>query len=647
MSLRSKIVLILIAVVALVAAIDHGLLRFLIYPFLAKQWEQQEAEEDLAQVQGRIQDEIERLSGKGLLLGDTLCRQELPTPESLGGRLPSDVLERAELDLLYVCDARGNVLWGKIVDPATRGPLTLRDFPSQAIGSQLTTFPEDQEELRGLMMTERWPLFVSSHALRGPDGRSFDDLERFSVGSRQLRRPVLGVVIVGRFLDSELETAIERAAGLKAEAVLLPAAAVGDELRALVDALTSGTAHVTRVNEDGKLHAYTTQSDLRTGQYLLLDVALEREIAARGSKTANYLLLSTLGSGLLILFVLLRLLQRIVIQPLSALTSKAVEIGRRDDTSIRVGMRRDDEVGQLASEFDSMLEKLARSRELVIQTARMAGMSEIATGVLHNVGNVLNSVNVSASLATKRAEQLSTRDLELLVGVLKKHEQELGTFVTQDPKGKHLVPFLTELVRALGTQKLALQEELRSLEQGVEHIAELVRAQQDYAGAKGVFERAVLEEQVEAALRMCGQGVGLGSGIEVVRQYGQLPQVQVDKHKLMEILVNLIRNAGQALGEGGRQEKRLVLRITRAGQATARVEVEDNGVGIPAENITKIFQHGFTTKKDGHGFGLHVSANAATEMGAKLQARSAGPGQGAVFTLDIPMQEEEALVAAA
>ena len=176
-----------------------------------------------------------------------------------------------------------------------------------------------------------------------------------------------------------------------------------------------------------------------------------------------------------------------------------------------------------------------------------------------------------------------------------------------------------------------------------------MRAQQSFAGTKGVFEKADLSEQLEAALSICRQGL---SGVELVREFAELPDVRVDKHKLMEILVNLIQNAGQALAErAGGGPARLTLRIGSAeGGRLARIEVRDNGVGIPPENLTRIFNHGFTTKKNGHGFGLHVSANAATEMGARLHAASDGPGQGAAFFLDIPMQDtsvqEPALAAA-
>jgi C4-dicarboxylate-specific signal transduction histidine kinase len=160
-----------------------------------------------------------------------------------------------------------------------------------------------------------------------------------------------------------------------------------------------------------------------------------------------------------------------------------------------------------------------------------------------------------------------------------------------------------------------------------------------------VFEKANLSEHLEAALAICRQALATCPGLEIAREFEQLPAVRVDKHKLMEILVNLVQNAGQALTERGPGAK-LTLRLARHGGELARVEVRDNGVGIPRENLTRIFHHGFTTKKNGHGFGLHVSANAATEMGAKLHVHSDGPGHGAAFFLDIPLEAEPALAVA-
>lgn len=655
MSLRSKIVLILVTVVVAYAALDNGLVR-VFAGLVFGRLERDVAAEDLARVRARLEDELHDLVGKARVhvgtaaLGRFVAGSE---PDFVASDLGPAALESAGVDVLYVVDAGGRVLWGSVVDPVTREPLRLAELPREALSpnNPVLLFREGEAHLAGVLMTRSGdPLLFSTVPIPPPDARD-DPAALLADAGNGYRHPAHGALVLGRFLGPELKQRIVRdeleSTGHEGESVLKRVELVESGTPGLPAELSraeSGRLFVP--GDDGLLHAYERIGALRTEFPLVLHVALDRSIDAHRRMSVNYALISTLSGGLLILFVLLRLLQHIVVAPLSTLTTKAVEIGRRDDTTIRVGLQRKDEIGQLAGEFDRMLEKLARSREQVIETARLAGRSEIATGVLHNVGNVLNSVNVAANLATKKTDELSFRDLELLVGVLQSHERDLGAFVEKDPRGKHLVPFLKELAGALGTQRQAIQGELKALNEGIEHIAELVRAQQSHAGTKGVFELASLGEQLESALKICQQGLNAQGGITVERDFAELPSVRVDKHKLMEILVNLIQNAGQAMAERGGEGLRLVLCTARLDEHTARIEVRDNGVGIARENLTRVFHHGFTTKKDGHGFGLHVSANAATEMGAKLHAHSDGAGRGAAFYLDIPMEPEAALAAA-
>lgn len=648
MSLRSKIVLILVTVVVLYAAAESVSSRLLAGRFFSR-WERQEAEEDLARVRERLDGVLEDLGGKARILAgiDGLAHFAAGEDPGFAERdLGQGAMEDAGVDLFYVCDPSGRVQWGSVLDPGTRQPMRLQEFPREALasGHPALRFDGVQQELAGVLMTKAHPLLFSSRPISAAQGEAWS-------GTGPDRRPLHGTLILGRFLGPELERWIVGEGTASAATGGVAAKRCVELLESndpdLPDEVTrSDEARLLLVGEDDLLHAYERIAALRTGEPIVLHVALDRTIEAHKRSSVNYLLLTTLIGGCLILLVLLRLLQGNVIVPLSTLTAKAIEIGRRDDTTIRVGLERSDEIGQLAGEFDRMLGKLAKSREQVIETARLAGMSEIATGVLHNVGNVLNSVNVSANLATKKTEELSLGDLEMLVGVLAGHERDLATFVGQDPRGKHLVPFLKELSTALGAQRRAIQDEMRALNQGIEHIAELVRAQQSHAGSKGVFEKAMLPEQLEAALSICKQGLGACGNIRIERDFGELPAVRVDKHKLMEILVNVIQNAGQALAEHGGSDPCITLRLSRPEPLTARIEVRDNGTGIPRENLTRVFQHGFTTKKNGHGFGLHVSANAATEMGAKLSAASDGAGRGAAFFLDIPIEAEPALQAA-
>jgi signal transduction histidine kinase len=460
------------------------------------------------------------------------------------------------------------------------------------------------------------------------------------------RRTSSGAIVLGRFLDQDMRERIGAVSQVSFDLQPIQRSELGSSERALVDRVTAAVEPVVVERDAQVLSVYRALDDISTPTSLLLRVDEPRTISAHGERAVLYVQLTSVGVSLLILGLLLQLLQRIVIHPLGKLSSLALAIGRTDDTSARTGIRRSDEIGTLASEFDRMLEKLARARAETVDAARLAGRSEIATGVLHNVGNVLNSVNVSASLALRRAEGLATTDLERVTDVLRARRDDLGRFVSEDPKGRHLVPFLGELSGALSRQRGELVGELRSLGDGIEHMAELVRAQQSFAGVRGVVEPAELHAQLEAALRICASSAG-SDDVRFERDFAELPPLLLDKHRLMEVLVNLVQNARQALADSNRADKRIVLSTRATDDGRLHILVEDNGVGIPSENLTKIFQHGFTTRKGGHGFGLHVSANAAAEMKGSLRAESAGLGRGATFTLDLPRVEAPLAMASA
>jgi len=163
--------------------------------------------------------------------------------------------------------------------------------------------------------------------------------------------------------------------------------------------------------------------------------------------------------------------------------------------------------------------------------------------------------------------------------------------------------------------------------------------QQGYARISGVIETVKIVDLVEDALRL-NLGALQRHGVEVVREYEEVPLMDVEKHKILQILVNLVRNAKYACDESLRMDKQMTLRVSRK-EDVVRVSIVDNGIGIPPENLTRIFNHGFTTRKDGHGFGLHSAVLAAMEMGGSLKVHSAGTDQGAAFTLELPYTPHE------
>ncbi len=279
------------------------------------------------------------------------------------------------------------------------------------------------------------------------------------------------------------------------------------------------------------------------------------------------------------------------------------------------------------------VEKLNRQ---LMDASRRAGMAEVATGVLHNVGNVLNSVNVSALLITDRLSKSRVAHLGHVSTALKENATDLGRYITEDPRGSKLPAFIASLTDRLTSEQSELLMEAEALSKNITHIKDIVAVQQNYAKVSGVVEVLPACALVEDALQMNDAAFDRHK-IEIVREFEDDSMVRVDKHKVLQILVNLLRNAKYAVSETLREEKRIVVNVARNGSDRIKITVADNGVGIPTENLSRIFAHGFTTKPSGHGFGLHSAALAAKEVGGSLVATSDGLDRGATFTLELPM----------
>jgi PAS domain S-box-containing protein len=284
------------------------------------------------------------------------------------------------------------------------------------------------------------------------------------------------------------------------------------------------------------------------------------------------------------------------------------------------------------------LEDLEQTQRQLVDASRKAGMAEVASGVLHNVGNVLNSINVSSTLIHDTLRQSRLQSLGKLATLLTQQPpQQLGYYITQDPRGKTLPTYLQQLAQHLGTEQHTLRTEVEGLVKNVEHIKDIIVMQQDYARVAGRMEPLSLRQVVDDALEVSNTSF-YRHRITVERRFSDVPKVLADRHKLLQILINLIRNAKHALEDSNTQDRILILEVSLPQPELVRLRVIDNGIGIPPENLKRIFNHGFTTKEQGHGFGLHSSAIAAREMGGSLTAHSDGAQRGATFVLEVPAQ---------
>lgn len=282
---------------------------------------------------------------------------------------------------------------------------------------------------------------------------------------------------------------------------------------------------------------------------------------------------------------------------------------------------------------EMMEREQARLNEKLVAASREAGKAEIATGVLHNVGNVMNSVNVTSDALFEKLRERIHKKLDAAISLLDEHRSDLPRFIESE-QGQHFVPFLGQL----RDDTVELMNEVQGLRHHVDHVNSVVAAQQSFATTGGVQSLLELGEVVDAAIQITSETYRQ-HGIEVVKDYQVNPQLLSDKQKLIQVLVNLLRNAKHAIEDSASEDQTVSVRITAPSDQEIAIEVHDTGIGISPENLKKIFQHGFTTRKGrgGHGFGLHHSFFTLGELGGRLEAHSPGLGKGASFIAILPL----------
>jgi signal transduction histidine kinase len=281
---------------------------------------------------------------------------------------------------------------------------------------------------------------------------------------------------------------------------------------------------------------------------------------------------------------------------------------------------------------------VALQAELTL-ASRHAGMAEVATGVLHNVGNVLNSVNTSATVIREKVEGSRLVGLTKAAAMIRS-QPDAPAFIANDPKGRMLPDYIARIADVISHEHDAIRDELGHLARGIDHIKHIVAAQQSFAKL-GTQPHASVSavELAEEAIRINAIAFSR-HGVELLRDFQADPVVKTDRHKVMQILVNLLSNAKQAVSDPSVTDRRITVSITQPEPNACEISVTDTGVGIAPENFAKLFQHGFTTKQDGHGFGLHTAAIDARVLGGALTAFSDGIGRGARFTLRLTSREE-------
>ncbi len=625
MKLRNRLLLYIISSMTLATFLYYGIFYLFVY-YSYRNMEEEEAKKNLHRCQAALQRELEQLnifSGDWAAWDDTYEFINNPDNDYVKSNLSKITFTDNHLVLIYYYNNNRKPVWGKFFQGDYHTPVSepILQNPESTDLATLLQHDSVNHYTQGLIRLGGLNLMLVS----------------YPIVTTEKKGPVRGSLLMARLLGDDAIDRLRQQTDVDLKIWSIDQTPLPAKQNAILTRLTSPEMIELEWASSSVLNAYTVLNDIFGKPLLLLETVTPRHISAQGRKTIHYTLGFLLAFATIIITVFIRMTDRLVTKPLEQLTQSVLTIGKTADLSLPVAMDRNDEMGVLSREFDSMNHQLYEAQRRLLDQSYYAGMSELATEILHNVGNVLTSINTSVNLVEEKLEQSSIKTLPKAVDLLNEHKNDLADFLTNDPKGQRLLDYFNSLVEQTEVELLILEENIESLQKNLDHSQTIMRLQQDHAKAPGFTERISLEELVENAIKI-NEHVLAREAIVVERNYEPLPPMLAEKHRIQMILINLTRNAIAALMEKKNGDRTILYRIYRQSPLSVCIEVKDTGIGIANENLSNIFSYGFTTKEHGHGFGLHSSANAAAAMGGKLKVASEGIGKGASFILEFPIE---------
>jgi len=619
MSLRGKVLGMIFVTFAVYGALVYGVQLLLILPSFTT-LEQQESIKDMGRATQAIAREIDHLGASATdwaFWDDTFQYTRDRNDAYREANLNEAALAGLKINIMYIFDEQNQLVWGMVYDLDNEQELKIEGIEQQLSGIHLggTT-----SNIGGVLLTGHGPVLIAARPI----------LTSNSEG------PAHGYFVMGKFLDAQ---AISEQISTEFKATPLTVGSPQPDIAPLVEKVEQQSKpYIAQGKSFNKV--YSVMPDITGKPALLIEVNVPRSITAHGQKAVSFALASLLGASVIIIILLIVVIQKMVLIPLRDLTHHAVEIGQSNDLTVHLSVDRNDEIGILSKEFNRMVEQLSAARKKLMDQSYQSGRAEVAVDVLHSVGNALNGVVISSYQLMEKAKNSCVGDVAKVAGLLQEQEGGLAQFFTEDPRGAIVPQYLASVASTLEEERQFVLNEATALQEKVNHIKEIITRQQGLGQKSQVRETEQMDDLLEEALKV-STGQLPDTTTEIVREYQDVPKIKVDRHKVLQILVNLINNAKKACLDSGRPERKIILRLFNPQSDRVAVQIVDNGIGIPPETLKRIFEHGYNANKAGKGDGLHANSLTAHELGGKLTVQSDGPGQGATGTLEIPCLYEE------
>ena len=519
-------------------------------------------------------------------------------------------------DLVAILTTSLEVVAFSCVDPDSHERVGLPELVQdlRKPDSVFTDFSGTEDANEGLVQTSHGLMIIASRPI---------------VSSRR-EGPIRGTMIMGRFLNDDRIAEMCDRTHCEMRIVALDKAAYSGSQDSSVTVQSS----IVEMDED-TLQSSRALDDVHGSPVALLTFVSTRPIAHQGKFTKNAAMFCSLIGVLLMLLGTGIALRLRVVEPLQTMASHAARVGIEDDLAARLNSDRTDEIGILARSFDLMVAHLAEARRETEESAHRAGMAEIASEVLHNVGNAVNTANCCTEVIADRLTNSRLSGLEKAASLLSEQTANAARFFSEDPRGPKLVSYLVTLSGTLQKEQAENLSELQRLQETIRHIRDAIASQQSHARKSDFRQRVDLRTLLNETL-LVNEALQKQCGITVTINMPELPLLELNRSRVAQVLVNLEKNAFLSMQSVPEKNHELTVNVAILKTDLLQIEIRDTGTGFTPKIHERLFGQGFTTRKEGSGLGLHYCVNVIREMGGDITAYSDGPGTGARFLITIP-----------
>ncbi len=628
-SLRSKVFAVVLSVIGFNLAVAVGIISYVVYPGFVD-LERAEANKDTQRVVEAVQREIHHL--------ETLCRDwaawDSPYSFMIGedntfveeNMVVSSFVDNG-LSVIQLVTYEGEVIVGQNRDRHTGEMIAIDFFPQDWLPADHPLLPTDtagiadfDEGVSGLLMTSIGPMLVSALPILTSDTEG----------------PSRGRMIMGRPFDEGMMITLSEQTQVSIQTWNIGGPDTEGFPAHVMDNLPDDTSTYLAVQGDDLLHFYTFFSDIAGKPAVLLRAEILRSITLGGSRVTGFAVSSIVIVSLLVLVTLSFALQRMVVGPIGRLTEHAVAVGKSTDLTERIALESRDEIGELGLQINDMIGRLAEARDALLEQSYHSGLSEMASGILHNVRNALTPMSAQVGKVRQDLNAVALDRIEQALSELK-DEQTV----------QHRRVLLEDYVRQGSVQMAGIikdtGEEFDDLNRHLSQIEEILSEQDKYSHFQRVPVSLNIGQILEQAIAFMPRQLRDLVRIDIDQSIHVLPSILVEKIILVQVLTNLFNNAAESIRAADMASGLInITGHTESSEGVHRVclVVSDNGKGMDEETIKKAFVRGFSTKRGKlSGIGLHWSANNMNAMGGDLRVESDGLGRGARFLLSIPVSD--------